>query len=93
MNGFMKYTSNCSFLKIEREDIKMSKLKEKILTGGITVIMMIAILIFAYGLSWILICGIIKLITMCFGFTFKWSIATDIWLIMCLLSMVFKSSN
>lgn len=71
----------------------MSKLKEKILTGGITVIMMIAILIFAYGLSWILICGIIKLITMCFGLTFKWSIATGIWLIMCLLSMVFKSSN
>lgn len=71
----------------------MSKLKEKILTGGITVIMMIAILIFAYGFSWILICGIIKLITMCFGLTFKWSIATGIWLIMCLLSMVFKSSN
>lgn len=71
----------------------MSKLKEKILTGGITVIMMIAILIFAYGLSWILICGIIKLITMCFGLTFKWSIATGIWLIMCLLGMVFKSSN
>ena len=71
----------------------MSKLKEKILTGGITVIMMIAILIFAYGFSWILICGIIKLITMCFGLTFKWSIATGIWLIMCLLSMVFKSTK
>lgn len=71
----------------------MSKLKEKILTGGITVIMMIAILIFAYGLSWILICGIIKLITMCFGLTFKWSIATGIWLIMCLLGMVFKTRN
>ena len=71
----------------------MSKLKEKILTGGITVIIMIAILIFAYGLSWILICGIIKLITMCFGLTFKWSIATGIWLIMCLLGMVFKTRN
>ena len=71
----------------------MSKLKEKILTGGITVIIMIAILIFAYGLSWILICGIIKFITMCFGLTFKWSIATGIWLIMCLLGMVFKTRN
>ena len=56
-------------------------------------IIMIAILIFAYGLSWILICGIIKLITMCFGLTFKWSIATGIWLIMCLLGMVFKTRN
>lgn len=33
------------------------------------------------GFSWITTCGIIKLITMCFGWTFKWSIATGIWLV------------
>ena len=27
----------------------------------------------------------IKLITMCFGLTFKWSVATGIWLIICML--------
>lgn len=37
--------------------------------------------ILAAGFSWITTCGIIKLITMCFGWTFKWSIATGIWLV------------
>ena len=40
--------------------------------------------------SWIVACGIIKLITMCFGLTFKWSIATGIWLIICILRSVFN---
>jgi hypothetical protein len=44
------------------------------------------------GVSWIATCGIIKLITLCFGWTFSWGIATGIWLIMCLLSSVFKSN-
>lgn len=38
-------------------------------------------------------CGIIKLITMCFGLTFKWSIATGIWLVLSLLSIYFKPNN
>ena len=36
------------------------------------------ILMLAFGFSWILTCGIYKLITLCFGWTFKWSIATGI---------------
>lgn len=43
-----------------------------------------------YGISWIITCGIIKLITLCFGLTFKWSIATGIWLVMCLLRGIFS---
>lgn len=43
-----------------------------------------------YGLSWIVTCGVIKLITMCFGLTFKWSIATGIWLIICILKSIFN---
>lgn len=43
-----------------------------------------------YGLSWIVTCGIIKLITMCFGLTFKWSISTGIWLIICILKSIFN---
>lgn len=71
----------------------MSKLKDKLTRGGVTAIVVIAILVLAYALSWIVTCGVIKLITLCFGFTFKWSFATGIWLIMCLLSSVFKSNN
>lgn len=50
----------------------------------------ILILATIYATSWIVTCGIIKLITMCFGLTFKWSIATGIWLVMVLLKMVFN---
>lgn len=71
----------------------MSRLKEKLTRSGVTAIIVIVILVLAYGLSWIVTCGAIKLITMCFGLTFRWSVATGIWLIMCLLSSVFKSNN
>lgn len=43
-----------------------------------------------YGISWVGTCGIIKLITMCFGLKFKWSVATGIWLIICLAMGVFN---
>ena len=56
------------------------------------VIVAILILIISYGLSWVITCGIIKLITLCFGFTFSRAIATGIWLILCLLSATFKTT-
>ena len=68
----------------------MSNLKEKLAKGGVTAVIVITILAVCYGLSWIVTCGIIKLITMCFGLTFKWSIATGIWLIICILRSVFN---
>ena len=69
----------------------MSKnLKNKIAEGGAVALVVIGILAYAYGLSWIVTCGIIKLITMCFGWTFKWSVATSIWLIICLLRGIFS---
>lgn len=71
----------------------MKKLKDKIATGGIVALIIIVILALVYGASWIITCGIIKLITLCFGWTFKWSIATGIWLVMCLLSSIFKSQS
>ena len=46
----------------------MSKnLKNKIAEGGATILVAIVIIAVCYGLSWIVTCGIIKLITMCFG--------------------------
>lgn len=70
----------------------MSSLKSKIATGGATALALVVILIIAalYGVSWIVTCGIIKLITLCFGWTFKWSIATGIWLIICILRSIFN---
>lgn len=45
------------------------------------------------ALSWIVTCGFIKLITICFGWTFKWSIATGIWLILLLLEATLKPES
>lgn len=72
----------------------MSKnLKNKIAEGGTVTLIVIIILAIVYGISWIATCGIIKFITLCFGWKFKWSVATGIWLIMCLLSSTFKSHS
>lgn len=45
----------------------MGDLKNRLAEGGATAIVVILILTACYGLSWIVTCGIIKLITMCFG--------------------------
>lgn len=45
------------------------------------------------GISWIVTCGIIKLITLCFGWTFSWAWATGIWLVMFLLRSIFSHTT
>ena len=40
--------------------------------------------------SWLITCGIVKLICLCFGLTFTWLIATGIWLIVILLRYIFR---
>ena len=71
----------------------MSKNKKIIATGGSELLFTIVFLVIAFGFSWILTCGVIKLITLCFGWQFKWSIATGIWLVMCLARTVFKNNS
>lgn len=66
-------------------------MKEKIKQGGIVAVVVILLLSVCYGISWIVTCGIIKLITMCFGWEFSWAVATGIWLIICLLESAFKT--
>lgn len=68
----------------------IKNLKSKIAEGGSAVVVVILILAICYGFSWLVTCGIIKLITVCFGLTFKWSIATGIWLIICILKSIFN---
>ena len=68
----------------------MSKLKNTLVKGGVSAIVVFLVLSIGYGISWIITCGIIKLITLCFGLTFKWSIATGIWLVICLVKGIFS---
>lgn len=66
------------------------KNKNDLFATIIAFILVVVALVLSYGLSWIITCGIIKLITLCFGLTFKWSIATGIWLVLCLLRSIFR---
>ena len=54
--------------------------------------LLITVLIYSFffGLSCLLTCGIIKLITICFGWEFKWSIAIGVWLIIMLVKSFFR---
>lgn len=60
---------------------------------GWGIVIGLLIVVFLYALSWLLTCGLIKLITLCFGWTFKWSIATGIWLILCIIKTLLGSNN
>ena len=71
----------------------MSKNKKIIATGGSALLFTIVFIVIAFAFSWGITCGVIKLITMCFGWQFKWSIATGIWLVMCLARTVFKNNS
>ena len=50
----------------------------------------LAVAVICYGISWIATCGIVKLITLCFGWTFSWGIATGIWLVLVLIKLFLK---
>ena len=54
------------------------------------ILMYIGLFLAALIVSWLMTCGIVKLITWCFGVAFSWPIATGIWLITCLISMAVK---
>lgn len=51
------------------------------------------VILAACGTSWLCTCVMIKLITMCFGWSFSWHIATGVWLIMCLAKTVFSNTT
>lgn len=46
-----------------------------------------------YALSWIITCGLIALICVCFNCTFDWLTATGIWLIITILQSIFKNTH
>lgn len=66
---------------------------KKLATYGIAGGVALLIVALTGGLSWIITCGLVYLVTLCFGWTFKWAIATGIWLIMILAKSVFSHST
>lgn len=47
----------------------------------------------AYGTSWLVTAGIIKLITLCFGWSFSWAAATGVWLVLMLARWVMRAAK
>ena len=72
----------------------MKKLTSQLVGAGlITSIFIIGFVSLLYGISWIATCGIIKLITMCFGWNFSWAIATGVWLVICIAKGIFSHNT
>lgn len=40
------------------------------------------------GLDWLLTCGIVKILSLCFGFIFSWKIATGVWIIIIIIQFL-----
>lgn len=54
------------------------------------ILAVVLLFIVDYAISWAIVVGIIKLITMCFSIEFSLLFATGIWLILCLLELFFR---
>lgn len=69
--------------------------KKNLVRAGWTIGCLTAILIYiaACTLSWIVTCGVFKLVTLCFGWEFTWGTATGVWLIMYLAKQVFSMGD
>lgn len=65
----------------------MKKSTVKFIGTGIGVLFALVVV---YAISWIVTCGIIKLITICFGLAFSWGVATGIWLIWIMMKSLFS---
>lgn len=53
----------------------------------------VLIVVGMFGISWIITCGFVKLITMCLGLKFTWLIGTGVWLILYLLRWSLHNNN
>lgn len=79
-------------MKNKFENLLIKLVDTKLGANGVAAILFAIIMILALGVSLIVTCGIIKLITVCFGWTFRWSISTGIWLLILLLKGVFSNN-
>jgi hypothetical protein len=70
-------------------------MKKLIETFGFGLGCLIAIFTFAIAcsISWILTCGAVWLVCLCFGWVFTWPVATGVWIVACLISALFTNKN
>lgn len=62
------------------------KHSKKIIVTAVSVALILAAM---YATSWAVICGLLKLITLCLDLPFSLSVATGIWLVICLIKLIF----
>ena len=53
----------------------------------------LSVIVAVLGASWLLTCGLVYLIMLCFDITFSWPIATGIWLMIISLNVIFNHSK
>ena len=46
-----------------------------------------------YAISWVATCGLVKILSLCFGFVFSWKLATGIWFVLLLLRWVVSAAK
>lgn len=60
---------------------------------GLGCFLAILALLVLIGLSWLVICGLVYLFMISFGWTFSWLIGTGVWLILITLSAILAPSK
>lgn len=56
--------------------------------GFAYIISFITVISVLVGISWLITCGVTKLITLCFGIDFTWGIGTGVWFSLFLIGTV-----
>ena len=62
---------------------------KKMIAIMVTLVVVVAI----FGASWGICCGLLKLISMCFGFNFSVKIATGVWLVMIFVNFCIRKKK
>lgn len=71
--------------------MKAKTVKRLGVAAGVAAVTLVYLIVCAF--SWLCTCGIIKLITLCFGWAFSWKVATGIWLAMYLFRALLSKSD
>lgn len=61
--------------------------------NAVATLAIILLVLSAIGVSWGVTCGLVKLITMCFGWEFSWGASTGVWLLFVLFNWMRKSNK
>lgn len=59
----------------------------------ITFIIGIVILMSSMFLDWLIATGLVKVLSLCFDFTFSFKVATGIWLVILILESIFRQKK